>query len=131
MDVHTQLGAYLQRAAPNASYGHSHYWVNVLLGPGWSPETVEELAETFLDDAEFRALRLGTWLGTPDGRLIAVTVEHALPYPYRQYSQLFVLAITRAAESQAAHEQEKARNLVLAAGGVLMLAAATLLGRSG
>jgi hypothetical protein len=76
-------------------------------------------------------LRLGTWLDTPDERVVAATVEHALPYPYRQYSQLFVLAITRAAESQAAHERDKARNLVLAAGGVLVVAAAALLGRSG
>jgi hypothetical protein len=58
MDVHAELNAYLQRAAPNASYGYSHHWVNVLLGPGWSPETVEALAESFLADAEFRGLRL-------------------------------------------------------------------------
>jgi hypothetical protein len=131
MNVHTELSAYLQRAASNASYGHSHYWVNVLLGPGWSSETVEALAESFLADAEFRALRLGTWLTTPDGRVVAATVEHALPYPYRQYSQLFVLAITRAAESQAAHERDKARNLVLAAGGVLVLVAVAVIGGNG
>lgn len=90
------------------------------------------LAETFLADADFHALRLGTWLGTPEGRVITATVEHSLPYPYRQYSRLFVLALTRAAELQAAHEREKARNWVLAtAGGMPALTAATFMGRSG
>jgi hypothetical protein len=132
MDVHLPLSAYLQRTAPNASYGHPGYWVNVRLGPGWSAETVEALAETFLADADFQALRLGTWLGTPEGRVITATVEHGLPYPYRQYSQLFVLALTRAAQLQAAPEQDKARKRMLAvAGGAVILAAATLLGRSG
>lgn len=84
-----------------------------------------------MDDVDFQALRLGRWLGTPEGRIIAATVEHSLPYPYRQYSRLFVLAITRAAELQAAHEREKARNLLLAAGGLLAVAAATLMGGSG
>jgi hypothetical protein len=131
MDVHTELSAYLQRTAPNASYGHPGYWVNMRLGPGWSEETVEALAETFLADAEFQGLRLGTWLGTPEGRVIAATVEHGLPYPYRAYSRLFILALTRAAEAQAAHEQEKVRNWTLVAGGVLVVAAAAFLGRSG
>lgn len=131
MDVHLQLRAYLQQAAPNTGYGHPGYWGDVILSPGWSSETVEALAETFLDDADFQALRLGTWLGTPEGHVIAATVEHGLPYPYREYSRLFVLALTRAAESQAAHERDKARKWMLTTGGVLALAAVTFLGRSG
>lgn len=130
MEIHTQLSAYLQLTAPGASYGHPGYWVNVRLNPGWTAETVNALADTFLADPDF--MRLGTWLGTPEGHVIAATVEHSLPYPYRQYAQLFSLALTRAAEMQAAHEQEKAQNWLLAGvGGAAALAAVTLMARNG
>lgn len=114
MDAYPQLAAYLRQRAPDASYGHPGYWMNVQLGPGWSSDTVEALAETFVADADFQALRLGRWLGTPEGHLIAATVEMGLPYPYRQYSQLFVLALTRAAELQAAQQKDKAKSYALA-----------------
>lgn len=36
----------------------------------WQPRpTAEALAQELLQDAEFRALRLGTWLGTTDGEV--------------------------------------------------------------
>jgi hypothetical protein len=128
MEIHPQLSAYLQQAAPNASYGNPAYWVNVQIF-GWSSATVEALANALLADPDF--MRLGTWLGTPQGHVIAATVEHSLPYPYHQYSELFVLALTRAAELQAAHEQEKARNWVLAGAGVAALTVITLMARIG
>lgn len=34
MDIHGPLSAYLQRKAPNVSYGQADYWFNVRLGPG-------------------------------------------------------------------------------------------------
>jgi hypothetical protein len=128
VEIHPQLSAYLQQVAPSASYGHPGYWVNVQIGFGWTAETVNALADSFLADADF--VRLGTWLGTPEGHVIAATVEHSLPYPYRQFSELFVLALTRAAEQQAAHEQEKARNWVLVGAGAVALAALTWIARS-
>lgn len=131
MDAYTQLAAYLRQRAPDASYGHPGYWINVRIGPGWSLDTVEALAETFLADADFQALRLGRWLGTPQGHLIAAAVEMGLPYPYREFSHLFVAALTRAAELQAAQQKDKARSHLLVAAGALALTLAALVGRNG
>lgn len=76
-------------------------------------------------------LRLGTWFGTPEGHLLAAAVESGLPYPYRQYSQLFVMALTRAAELQAAQQKDKARSYAVVAVGAVALALAALMGRNG
>ncbi len=131
MDAYTQLAAYLRQRAPDASYGHPGCWMNVRLGPGWSSDTVEALAETFVTDADFLVLRLGTFLGTPEGHLLTAAVESSLPYPYRQYSQLFVLALTRAAELQAAQQKDKARSYALMAAGAAVLALAAFISRNG
>lgn len=131
MDAYPQLAAYLRQRATDASYGHSGYWMNVQLGPGWSSDTVEALAETFVADADFLVLRVGTFFGTPEGHLLAAAVESSLPYPYRQYSHLFVAALTRAAELQAAQQKDKARSYAFAAAGAAILALAAFISRNG
>lgn len=131
MDSYPQLAAYLRQRAPDASYGHSGYWMNVQLGPGWSVDTVEALAETFLADADFLVMRLETFFGTPEGHLLAAAVESSLPYPYRQYSHLFVVAISRAAQLQAEQQKDKARSYALVAAAVAVLALAALVSRNG
>jgi hypothetical protein len=50
MDIQPKLVTYLQRMAPDASYGHPGYWGNVRLEAAWPSETVEALAQSFVDD---------------------------------------------------------------------------------
>jgi hypothetical protein len=71
---------------------------------------VEELARELVTFAETQGLRLGTWTTTTDGEVVVRAVELALPYPYRQETQLFVAALQLAARMQ----QRRERSLVLA-----------------
>lgn len=65
-----------------------------------------QLAEYLLASAEFRALRLGTWLQTPDAQLITAAVEAISPPPLNEDIELLVDALTLAAATQ--HEQNRA-----------------------
>ena len=55
--------------------------------------TADELAHELLTDAEFRALQLGTWLNTTNGKVISEAVEMVLPPFYRQDAELLVEAL--------------------------------------
>lgn len=71
--------------------------------PGYGPPqrpTAEEIGRWLLQDVEFRALELGTWLGTTDGEIIAGAVESFLPPLYRQDVELLVDALKFAADLQ-------------------------------
>ena len=63
--------------------------------------SVEELAEQLLAKPEFLALRLGGFLGTPEGRVIAEGVELVSPPFYAADAKLLVDGLTYAAELQA------------------------------
>jgi hypothetical protein len=75
--------------------------------------TVEEFAAQLLEDAEFGALGLGSWLGTPDGRLIADAVGQVIPPTYHQVYGLAVDGLQLAA-AQRVTDQRKAGGLALA-----------------
>jgi hypothetical protein len=109
-------------------------------GPSWLyPEryrwearpTVEQLAQELLHDAEFRALRLGTWLGTVDGEVITEAVEMVTPPFYRQDVELLVEALQLAAALQASEGQEKAGKLALSAIGAAALVALAIASSGG
>jgi hypothetical protein len=87
--------------------------------------TPETLAQELLNSAEFRALQLGTWLGTPDGELISAAVHAVMPPPYRQDIDLLIEALKIAAKAQQKDAREKAiaTGVGLAALGVLIAAA--------
>jgi hypothetical protein len=72
-----------------------------------SAYTATQIAETLLRDAEFRALRLGTWLSTPDGELVAAAVEALMPAPYRDDAALLSEALQLAAQQQQAEARQK------------------------
>ena len=86
--------------------------------------TVDELAQELLAIAEFRALQLGTWLGTTDGELVAGAVEMVTPSFYRQDVELLVAALQRAAQLQQPEGQQVAGRNALGAIGVVALVAA-------
>jgi hypothetical protein len=87
--------------------------------------TASEIAQELLAMAEFRALRLGSWLNTPNGELIAAAVEQLTPPPYRMDTDLLIDALQIAARSQQRAEREKALGIgvVSAIGAVLVSAA--------
>ena len=83
--------------------------------------TAEQLAEELLGFTEFRALQLGTWLGTTDGQVIAEAVEMLTPPLYRQDAQLLVAALNHAAELQWREAQKIAGRVALGAIGAAVL----------
>ena len=64
--------------------------------------TPEEIAEELLTNLTFRALRLGTWLGTPDGEMLVTAVELADPAFYTPDVALLVDGLKLAASIQRA-----------------------------
>jgi len=79
--------------------------------PGYGPPqrpTAEEIGGWLLEDAEFRALELGTWLGTTDGEIIASAVERFLPPLYREDVELLIAALRFAATLQQTEGREAA-----------------------
>ena len=80
----------------------------------WFDESAT-LAEALLQDAEFRALRLGTWLGTPEGEILSRAVMKAIPSVTQPEFQLVVSALKLAAEMQRTQGQERAGLFALSA----------------
>lgn len=62
--------------------------------------TAEELAAEFIDNSEFCALRLGTFLGTTQGEILVQGVEMVSPPFYREDIELLVDALQMAAKIQ-------------------------------
>ena len=102
----------------------SPYWTSELDGlwGGWevqpwleSRPTAEELAAELLRNVEFRALELGAWLTTPDGRLVAAAVEAMAPPLYQSDVELLVAALQLAALGQQAEGQRRAQRALVGA----------------
>ena len=81
----------------------------------WNPpapiatqHTVRNVAEWLFADAEFKALKLGNWLTTPDGEFVAEAVSMIAPTPYAQDIDLLIEALQLAAKLQ----QEDARGKI-------------------
>jgi hypothetical protein len=81
----------------------------------WNPpaplatqHTVRNVTDWLLSDAEFKALKLGNWLTTPDGQFFAEAVSMITPAPYAQDIDLLIEALHLAAKLQ----QEDARGKI-------------------
>jgi hypothetical protein len=92
---------------------NQHYWLHqfTLLTP-------EQYAHLLLNDTEFRALQLGTWLGTTDGEVISQAVEQIIPPFYRPEYDLVINGLTIAANLQAQEGQQVAEKVALGVIGV-------------
>jgi hypothetical protein len=77
-----------------------------------------------LATAEFRAVGLGTWLGTPDGEFFTAAVEAVNPPFYRQDEELLVNALKLAAKMQSDNQRAAA---ALAVGASVLLSVGILL----
>jgi len=88
---------------------------------------LEQFRRELLEDSEFRALKLGSWLGTTDGKLIAEAVSMVIPPAYAPAYGLAVKGLTLAAQDQAAEGRKTAGAIALGSlligGGALALAA--------
>lgn len=105
---------------PNGLWGTTSPWAQNYYYPPFfgSRPTEEQLAREWLGLAEFRALQLGTWLGTTDGRVIAEAVESVTPPFYRQDLELLVAALQQAAVLQQQEGQQAAGRFALRAIGL-------------
>jgi hypothetical protein len=84
---------------------------------------VEQLAQQFLEIAEFRTLQLGNWLGTTDGAIIAAAVEMVMPPFFQEDVELLVAALKLAADMQHVVGRETAARLAFGFAGVVVLVA--------
>ena len=110
-------------------YGLAHYQSPSAYSYGYIPPnrpSVEQVAEELLGVGEFRALQLGTWLGTTDGQVIAEAVEMVTPPLYRQDVELLVAALRYAAQLQQQEGQKIAGRVALGAVGVAALVAVSI-----
>jgi hypothetical protein len=87
--THPRLQPYVQLASVGA-------WPRSFSGL----PTAEDFARELLGDAEFRALRLGTWLGTPEGQAVSEAVAQVIPTDYEPVFTLTVDALELAAAQQ-------------------------------
>jgi len=122
-----QIAAFLDRhitlpraPIPYGPWGVAYPWAQSCRYPYvLTPRpTVEQAAHELLGLAEFRALQLGTWLGTTDGKVIAEAVETVTPPFYRQDVELLVAALQHAVALQQQEGQQAAGRYALGALGV-------------
>jgi len=110
---HDQVVAYLRahpRLQPHIQAVAVGAWPHPALT--WFP-TSEEVAAELLADAEFRALGLGTWLGTTDGPIISEAVAQVIPPTYEPVFTLTVDALKLATAEQTTEGRRKAGALAL------------------
>jgi hypothetical protein len=81
-----------------------------------SQHTAGEAAQWLLADAEFKALKLGNWLSTPDGQLVMEAVEMVTPAPYAEDARLLAEALQVAAKQQQADARAKLAGVLTLAG---------------
>jgi hypothetical protein len=83
-----------------------------------------ELAETLFADAEFKALKLGTFLNTPNGQVLVAAVRALTPPLYRPDEELLVEALRLAATKQRSAAQDTVLKGIAVGIGVAALTAA-------
>jgi hypothetical protein len=99
-----QITAYLDKFTGQwPRYGHAWYGQRTMA----SVYSAGQIADALLADAEFRALRLGTWLSTPSGELLTAVVTALTPPPFQPDIDLLVEALQLAAQRQQAEARQK------------------------
>ena len=99
-----RITAYLEKFTQEwPKYGHAGYGQRIMASvyqPG-------QIAEALLADAEFRALKLGTWLNTPSRELLVNAVATLDPKPFNQDVDLLIEALQLAAQRQHDEARQK------------------------
>lgn len=86
-----------------------------------SGQDVDQVAAELLADAEFRALKLGTWLSTPEGEFVTAAVTGLAPPLYQPDVEVLIKALQIAARQQ---QSEARKTLAFGAAAVGALALA-------
>ncbi|MGO9763325.1 MAG: hypothetical protein ACLP1Q_18895 [Solirubrobacteraceae bacterium] len=117
------LGPYATQARATGAMVPPHAWLHAMarqLPP------LEQFRRELVEDSEFQALKLGSWLSTTDGQIIAEAVGAVIPPLYGPAYELAVSGLTLAAEDQAKAGRETAGAIALGSilvGGAIALAA--------
>jgi hypothetical protein len=99
------------------------YSYPVAAAPLASQHTASDVAGWLLADAEFRALKLGSWLSTPDGQLVMAAIGMLAPAPMAQDAQLLAEALQLAARQQQADARTKIAAAIAIGGAVIAIGA--------
>jgi hypothetical protein len=98
-------------------------------GWGWDPQSLasasysaQQVADALFADAEFRALKLGTWLSTPEGELLTAAATALMPPLYAEDAGLLIDGLKMAAQQQQADARKTIVAAVTIGGAVLALA---------
>jgi hypothetical protein len=91
------------RVQPGANYFYPSYFAVPYELP-----TVEKIAKDLLADAEFQSLKLGNWLNSPSGEVIAQIVAEVIPSTLQPEFGLIVDGLKLAADLQ----QKKGRGQI-------------------
>lgn len=104
---HQEIARFIQRSRALRPLTVSPYTVP----PPWREPypDAQRLAELLLDEANFQALRLATWLSSPDGQLIGEAVALVISPALQPDFNLAVEALQLAAQMQ--YEQGELRRL--------------------
>jgi hypothetical protein len=84
---------------------------------------IDDIAQELLADAEFRALKLGTFLNTPDGQMLAAAATAITPAPYQQDVALLIKALELAGRLQHEETQKTVGAAIVVALGAAAVAA--------
>ncbi len=115
--------AWPRLVSPFGPWASAYAWSYPSYGYRIQRPTAEQLANELLSIAEFRALQLGTWLGTTDGQILTQAVEMVAPPFYRQDVELLVEGLKLAASIQRSEGQEFAGKIALGVIGLSLLVA--------
>lgn len=122
MTKQEQLADFLHRSValpravtPYGPWAGRHAWTYPNGYMAAQRPSIETLAHEMLALSEFRALQLGTWLGTTDGQVLVQAVEMVAPPFYRQDAELLVDALKIAASIQQREGQQAAGMFALGA----------------
>jgi hypothetical protein len=128
MTKQEQLADFLHRSvalpravSPYGPWAGGHAWAYPDGYMATQRPSIETVAHEMLAHSEFRALQLGTWLGTTDGQVLVQAVEMVAPPFYRQDVELLVEALKLAASIQQREGQQAAGMFALGAIGVAVL----------
>jgi len=107
LDAHITLPRVTERAAQGYSWLYGYDYQQP------PRPSAEELAQELLGIAEFRALQLGTWLGTTHGQIIAEAVEMVAPPFYDEDIEMLISGLQHAAKLQQQEGQRAAGRFAL------------------
>jgi hypothetical protein len=92
------LTEYLMRYTANWPRYEPWGWNRYAVVP--ASRSAQQVTAELLADAEFRAIKLGTWLSTPEGEFISAAVTSLMPSLYQADAEVLIEGLQLAARQQ-------------------------------